>query len=60
MAGGQNRFQQVLVILDGDKITVADPDGEIGSCVVLPPAAASIALACASFDADSWFGPLLM
>lgn len=27
--GGQHGFQQVLVIVDGDKITVADLDGEI-------------------------------
>ena len=29
MVGGQHGFQQVLVITDGDKITVADLDGEI-------------------------------
>ena len=29
MVGDEHRFQQVLVITDGDKITVADLDGEI-------------------------------
>jgi putative transposase len=29
MVGGPHGFQQVLVIIDGDKITVADLDGEI-------------------------------
>jgi hypothetical protein len=29
MIGGQHRFKQVLVTIDGDKITVADLDGEI-------------------------------
>jgi hypothetical protein len=29
MVGGQHGFQQVLVITNGDKITVADLDGEI-------------------------------
>ena len=29
MVGGQYGFQQVLVITDGDKITVADLEGEI-------------------------------
>ena len=29
MVGGQHGFEQVLVITDGDKITVADLDGEI-------------------------------
>ena len=28
MVGGQHGFQQVLVIADGDKITVADLEGE--------------------------------
>ena len=29
MVGGQHSFQQVLVIIDGDKIAVADLEGEI-------------------------------
>jgi putative transposase len=29
MVGGQNGFQQILVITNGDKITVADLEGEI-------------------------------
>ena len=29
MVGGQHGFQQVLVITDGDKITVTDLQGEI-------------------------------
>ena len=29
MVGGQHGFQQVLVITDSDKITVADLEGEI-------------------------------
>jgi len=29
MVGGQHGFQQVLVIIDGDKIAVADLEGEI-------------------------------
>ncbi len=29
MVGGQHGFQQVLVVTDGEKITVVDLDGEI-------------------------------
>jgi hypothetical protein len=29
LVGGPYCFQQVLVIIDGDHITVVDPDGEI-------------------------------
>ena len=29
MVGGQHGFQQVLVIIDGDKVTIADLEGEI-------------------------------